>query len=485
MGDIARTLYTADQVRELDRRAIEDSGIAGITLMRRAAGATVDALLARWPGVRSVGVYCGSGNNAGDGYIAAGLLADRGIDVRVVSLGNPNKLGTDARAALRFCERSPAAVADSATDCDVLVDALLGTGISGDVRADYVAAIRQINSAGRPVVSVDVPSGLSVDSGQILGIAVRASVTVTFIGVKRGLLTGAGPDCCGELVFADLDVPAEVYDDLPPSVRQLDFGECLALLDAREQGSFKNNFGHLLVAGGDVTMCGAVSMAAEAALRTGAGLVSVATAASNVAPILARRPELMVRGVSTDEELDPLIDRASCFVLGPGLGTGEWGRWLFDRLIASGKPGVLDADGLNLLAERPRAQPSLILTPHPGEASRLLGGREWLDDRFAAVNELGRRYGGVVLLKGVGTLITGPGGASLCPYGNPGMATAGMGDVLSGIIGGLLAQGMAPQHAAELGATLHASAADVAAARDGMRGLIATDLMAHVRALLG
>ncbi len=485
MTDMPEALYTASQVRELDRRAIEGCGIPGITLMRRAAGATVAALFERWPDVRSVGVYCGSGNNAGDGYIVAGILADRGIDVRVVIRGDPLKLGADARLALQFCQGSRAEMAETAADCDVLVDALLGTGLSGEVRPEYVVAIEEINRAGKPIVSVDVPSGLSADSGQILGVAVRASVTVSFIGLKRGLMTGAGPDYCGELVFDHLGVPAEVYDGLPPSARRLDFDSCRARLSIRNRSAFKNDFGHLLVVGGDAGMGGAVSMAAEAALRTGAGLVSVATSPVNVTPILARRPELMVRGVTTDEELDGLIDRAGCFVLGPGLGTGEWGRWLFNRLISSGKPGVLDADGLNLLAEEPRPVSSLVLTPHPGEAARLLGSREWLADRFVAVSEINDRYRGVALLKGVGTLITGPEGLSVCPYGNPGMATAGMGDVLAGIIGGLLAQGMTPQHAAELGAVLHASAADVAAQRDGMHGLIATDLMADIRTLLG
>jgi len=471
-------LYSAEQVRHFDRVVIDDYGISGLTLMRRAAEATVDVADELWPDLISVAVFCGSGNNAGDGYIVAGLMADRGIDVKVIVVGDPKKLGDDAAAARRFCETTTAQFVDQMTDQELIIDALLGIGLSGAVSSQYAQVIDQINDSRKPVLAVDIPSGLSADSGNVLGTAVRASATVTFIARKLGLFTGRGPALCGDIYCADLDVPNEIFHT--SNVQLLDIEDCH--LPPRETDAYKNNFGHVLVVGGDEGMGGAVMLASEAALRVGAGLVSVATRPDNALALCSRRPEVMARGVSNDSELDPLIARASHIVMGPGLGQSDWSRWLFDRVLQTGKPGVMDADALNLLSSRSVTLDDWVLTPHKGEAARLLGDMD--ENRFVAADAIQKKFGGVTVLKGAGTLITDGRVTSVCPYGNPGMATAGMGDVLSGVIGGLLGQGLSPLAAAQTGVVFHAYAGDQAA-RQGQRGMIATDVIPIIRMLVG
>jgi NAD(P)H-hydrate epimerase len=342
-------------------------------------------------------------------------------------------------------------------------------------------------------VAVDIPSGLCSDSGCVRGVAVHAAHTVTFIGRKRGLYTAAARDHCGELHFDALGVPGEVHETVPAGAELLSLGALLAALPPRARTAHKGHFGHVLVIGGGRGMAGAAAMAAESAARCGAGLVSLATWPGNVAATVARRPEVMAHGVAHGHELEPLLARASVLVIGPGLGRGPWAQQLLVRALATGKPAVLDADALNAIAdgevpaELPRAQ--CVVTPHPGEAARLLGtttpGIE--ADRFAALQRLRALFPGAVVLKGAGTLVASGaagGRTGVCPYGNPGMASGGMGDVLSGVLGALLAQGLVPGDAARLGVCLHARAADLAAAAEGERGLLATDLVPWLRRLL-
>ncbi len=482
------SLYTTAQVRELDRLAIEEEGIPGLTLMRRAAQACLETIEATWARTKTVTVFCGSGNNAGDGYILAGMLTERGRDVQVVVVGDPDKLGDDASAAWEYCRASGARIetfeAETRVTGELLIDALLGTGLSGEVRERYRHAIERINDSGHPVVSIDIPSGLSADTGSELGAAVRATATVTFIGIKRGLLTNQGPEAVGRLIFARLGVPDTVYAGVPADTIKLARDRNLPRLPRRRRNAHKGDFGHVLIVGGDAGMGGAVAMAGEAALRTGAGLVSIATHPVHAGNMIARRPELMIRGVESPAAVEPLLARATTLVLGPGLGTSDWSRAMFDRMMEAGLPMIVDADGLNLLSSRDMSRQDWILTPHPGEASRLLEGADVVSDRFYAVRELQARYGGVVLLKGAGTLICGGDRILLCPWGNPGMSTAGMGDILSGILGGLRAQGLGLEGAAALGAAVHAMAGDLEAEKKGEHGMIATDLIPVVRQLL-
>jgi NAD(P)H-hydrate epimerase len=339
------------------------------------------------------------------------------------------------------------------------------------------------------VLAIDIPSGLCSDTGRRLGTAVRADTTITFIGIKQGLLTGAAPDHCGRIHFASLDVPDEVYDRVSAACRRLDLEEQLTRLPAVPVTAHKGSFGHALVVGGELGMAGAAIMAAEAAARCGAGLVSAATRAANLAGFNARRPEVMAHGIEARGELESLLRRATAVAVGPGLGRNAWGEQLLQRVTETALPLVLDADALNLLAAgrvvENSARGQWILTPHPGEAARLLDTdvATVQADRFAAVREMQARYGGVVVLKGAGTLVADGETIALCPYGNPGMASGGMGDVLSGVMAALLAQGLPLRDAACLGVCLHGAAADRAAA-EGLRGLLATDLVPFLRRLV-
>lgn len=501
MATFPDRLYTADQIRALDRCAIEAHNIPGITLMKRAGLFALDTLLARWPQPTLITVICGSGNNGGDGYIVAGAAAQRGLPVRVVSLGALEKLTADGQRARAFAEAQGVAMTpfgDNTGFADgVLVDALLGIGVAGEVREATRVAIQAINRSGLPTLALDIPSGLCSDTGCELGVAVRAQVTASFIGLKRGLYTGRGPAVCGDIVYSDLGVPDAVYDAAHASAVRLELSVVCRSLQPRQRDAHKGHFGHVLVIGGDNGYGGAVAMAAEAALRVGAGLVSVATRAQHVPALLARRPELMVNGVASGQELEPLLSGPTHLVIGPGLGRSPWSEQMLQQALNSGLPMVVDADALNILAVGRIGcggvdTRSWVLTPHPGEAARLLGvtTAQVQQDRFAAAQNLWQRYPGTVLLKGAGTLLYDGenSGAqplfAICTQGNPGMASGGMGDVLSGVIGGLMAQGLTPADAARLGACVHGAAADRAAAVGGERGLLATDLMPHLRRLV-
>jgi ADP-dependent NAD(P)H-hydrate dehydratase / NAD(P)H-hydrate epimerase len=484
-------LYTAAECRELDRLAIENHRMPGFELMFRAGRAAFGALQERWPDARHVAVCCGKGNNAGDGYIVAGLAIGSGLGVTLWQLGDPQALQGDAARARDWALTrgvAPRPGPPPALDADVIVDALLGTGIRGAVSGDFASCIEAINGAGRPVLAIDIPSGISADTGAAAGAAVRADVTVTFIGRKIGLHTGAGAAHAGDLVFDDLGVPSAVYRSVP-GLPLLDY---LALpqrfrLPPRDAGAYKHALGHVVVVGGDLGMGGAPLMAAEAALRVGAGMVSVLTRAGHRPAILARRPEIMVVDADDAAARRAVLEKARCLVVGPGLGQEEWGRSLLVDALAVARPVVLDADGLNNLATMGLdVQGPAIVTPHVAEAARLLGCGvpEVQADRLAAALALARRVGGVAVLKGAGSVIAAERLVGVCAHGNPGMASAGMGDVLSGIIGGLLAQGLELSASAAAGTCLHSLAADRAAARLGQRSLLALDLLEPMIAIL-
>lgn len=491
----SHNVYTVAEIRQLDAAAIAD-GVPGIQLMKRAALAAFTLLLERFPEPEQITIYCGSGNNAGDGYVLAALAAQRCLPVHVIQVGDPNKLTSDAQLAYQFALQEKVSMqvfsATVAPKMGVVVDALLGIGLTSEPKAQFALAIEQINHTHLPVVALDIPSGLAVDTGTIQSVAVAAKLTVTFIGLKRGLLTGRGPAVCGEICLAELDIPEQLYRQIIPSVQVLALGKLLPSLPPRAADAHKGHFGHVLVIGGDTGYGGAALMAAEAAARTGAGLVSIATRPEHIPAILARRPEIMACGVVSGQELEPWLTRPTVLVVGPGLGRSPWSEQMLQQAFASGLPMVLDADALNILAAG-RVIPAgtqrdnWLLTPHPGEAARLLDVTtfEVQADRFMFVQALQQRYGGTVILKGAGSLIASKGAAlGIVTEGNPGMATGGMGDMLSGILGGLLAQGVGFTEAAQLGACLHAEAADLAAQEIGERSLLATDLIPYLCQLL-
>lgn len=487
---LPHALYRAEQVRELDRTTIEDHGIPGAELMERAGAGAYRLLRERWPNARDITLLCGAGNNGGDGYVVARLARGDGLTVRVLQLGDPGRLRGDALAmadAWRASggELEPYQRLPQRTD--LVVDALLGTGLEREVEGDWARAVDAVNTHPAPVLAIDVPTGLHADTGRVLGTAVRAQATVSFIGLKQGMFTGAGPDCCGEIRFDALQVPAVVYSREILSARRLDWDKQAGLLGPRCRDAHKGDFGHVLVVGGAPGFSGAARLTGEGALRAGAGLVTIATHPQHAPYINAARPELMVRGIEDPSDLVQLLDRATVVAAGPGLGQGAWGVGLLDRVLATDLPLVLDADGLNLLAASPQRRNGWILTPHPGEAARLLdcSTGDVQSDRFTAVRRLQERFGGVVLLKGAGSLVFGPSRKppGVCSQGNPGMAGGGSGDVLTGIVAALLAQGLTLEDAASCGVCLHAAAGDAAAA-GGERGMLAGDLIQEIRPLL-
>ncbi len=516
---LPRALYRAAQVRELDRLAIEEYGIAGRALMERAGESAWRRLQDLWPEAKRLVVVCGPGNNGGDGFVLARCAHEAGYAVTVLLLCARERLRGDARSACEDMERAgltPRVCGPSGlrpdlelgselapelgpelAGAEVVVDALLGTGLDRPVEGVWREAIEAVNAAPAPVLALDVPSGLDADRGTVWGVAVEAQATVTFIGLKQGLFTAAGPDHCGRLFYEDLQVPPQLFDRVPPAAERLDWEAVRAWLPPRPRAAHKGHFGHVLVVGGAPGLSGAAHLAAAAAARCGAGLVTVATHPCHAAVLNVGRPELMVHGVADGRKLRALLSRATVVAVGPGLGRSAWGRALLDTLLdaleeGSGVPLVVDADALWALAGRSVRREDWILTPHPGEAARLLGlesARAVQQDRFAALEALQRRFGGVCVLKGNGTLIgekgAGEGGhpVGLCHGGNPGMASGGMGDVLTGVIAAAVAQGLPLERAARFGVCLHAAAGD-RAARAGARGLLAGDLLEQLQALL-
>ena len=487
MGTLPGKLFLAKQVRALDEHIIKDIGVPGYELMNRAARASIDALQGRWPDGRLL-VVCGAGNNAGDGYVVARLALEAGRAAEVCALVDPDKLGGDAATAYRDYVAAGGVVTQwqgqLQADDAVIVDGLLGTGLDRTVAGVFADAVEAINQCGRPVIALDIPSGLNADTGCVMGVAVSADLTITFVGLKVGLLTGRGPALTGTLVFDGLGAPADIFDIEKPSARRLTDSLVQECLPRRPRDAHKGLSGHVLIIGGGPGMAGAARLAGESALRAGAGLVSVATLEEHVTAIIGDRPELMARGVSDESDLQPLIDRADVIAIGPGLAQTEWSQRMLSIALASDLPLVADADALNLLSRQPCVREDWVLTPHPGEAARLLGTSTQViqSDRLAAAKQLSKRFGALIVLKGAGSIVRETGGASwICNHGNPGMAVAGMGDVLTGVIAGIAAQCRDLAAATRCGVLIHARAGDDAVAVAGERGLLASDLFPHIR----
>ena len=484
-------IYSAAQARALDAWEVEKRRVPSFTLMTRAAEAALKLLRARWPQAKRVAVVCGAGNNGGDGYVLARLAHAAGLEALVLAATPPDKLSGDARRAqaewLAAGGHAHPFAADALSGSDVVVDGLLGIGLKGPPRAETLTVIRAINAAKRPVLALDIPSGVDADSGAVYETAVRAEITLSFVGLKSGLFLGAGPEYAGVVLLDDLGVVAPAQPQFAPLLRRIDAAEIAANLPPRPRAAHKGDSGRVLIVGGGSGMPGALRLAGAAALRVGAGLVTVAGLPENLVAVSAAASELIYLPTSSVTSLDAALRATDVFAIGPGLGQGDWAQRLWAQALrAEAVPAVVDADALNLLALNPVKLPAdWIITPHPGEAARLLGlpVAEVQRDRLAAVRELAARYGAVAVLKGAGTLVASTGAdaeISICERGNPGMATAGMGDVLTGVIAGLRAQLGDSSRAARVGVLVHALAGD-SAAQAGQRGLIASDVIAELR----
>lgn len=490
MDALPTEIYSVATVRDIDRTAIEEKGVPGYTLMTRAGAAAVAETLATFPAARNWQVVCGAGNNAGDGYVVARLAASEGIAVAVLAVTTPAALVGDAAtahadfvAAGGEVSSWAGALAPAAT---LIVDALLGSGLTRDVDGDFVAVVDAINAAGVPVVALDIPTGLNGDTGAVMGNAVRADLTITFVGLKQGLFLGQGSAYRGDLRFSGLEIETACYVGKPFELQRITSERTAKLLPRRRRTAHKGDFGHVLVVGGGAGMPGAVVLCGEAALRTGAGRVSVATDTSHAVAVVNDRPELMARGIDCAADLEVLLLNSDVIAVGPGLGRSKWANELMQAIEHAKHASVWDADALNWLAGHPKRCEHRIITPHPGEAATLLGVStvDVQADRRAAVEQLQERYGGVAVLKGAGTLVKSASGVPwISTSGNPGMAAPGMGDVLTGIIAALLGQGLSLENAATTGVEIHAQVGDLAALK-GERGMMASDLLAELRSVV-
>jgi hydroxyethylthiazole kinase-like uncharacterized protein yjeF len=500
---LAHKIVSSEQVRTIEPKAAQIAGCSMFELMQRAGEAAFKALKQAWPNAMNIIVVAGNGNNAGDGYVLAKLAKQQGINVVVICEQPERELIGDAKQAQLEWQQQGGETQQFAeldyTQFDVVVDALLGTGVTGEVKPAFQAVIQQINRANIPVLSIDLPSGMFANTGQALPLCIDADVTITFIATKPGLVSGIGKEFCGKLIFADLGVGKEFFDIARSGAQLVDWS-MLQSLQSRPVHGHKGSFGKLLCIGGNQGMAGAIRLSAEAALRCGVGLVKVYCHESSSISISAGRPEIML----THKELEAALEWCSCIVVGPGLGQDNWAHQqfssLFEYLKHHPKPLVIDADGLNLLAaikDKAAVQntlarlPELVLTPHPGEASRLLNCNiaKIESDRYLSSQHIAQKYQSVCVLKGAGTIIQMQElhqvrGCFVCKGGNPGMATAGMGDLLTGVVGAFLAQGFTSQKAAVYGVCAHAEAGDRVAIQYGQRGMIASDLLQPLRAIV-
>jgi NAD(P)H-hydrate epimerase len=486
-------VHTVEEVRALEAALARDHDLSPALLMARAGTALLRCLRANWPEARRVLIVAGTGNNGGDGYVLARLLKERGgIDVQVVASGDAR--AEPALAAVTAWRNAGGETGSWSAGTklpltDLIVDALFGIGLSRPPDAMPAALIEALNAHGAPILAVDVPSGIDADSGAAPGVAVRAARTLCLLARKRGLHTGIAVDHAGAISFDALNVPEVGIDDTAiigasaTGGRLLQRSDMTRWLPPRRRNAHKGDHGHVLIVGGDAGMSGAVRLAGCAALRSGAGWVSVATRAAHTDVLTTDRPEMMVHGVEDAPALAPLLARADAIAVGPGMGQGAWAQSMFERVLHAHSTIVVDADALNLLAKSPRSLGRrAVLTPHPGEAARLLGceTRQVEADRLGAARSLARRFEAVVVLKGAGTLIDDGERCFICPYGNPGMASGGMGDALAGVIAAFVGQGLPLFDAACVAVLAHALAGD-AAAVTGERGLLAGDLIERLR----
>lgn len=480
-------LYTINQIRDIEKRALSH-GISGETLMERAGHAAGNCLTQQFPSMKRLIIFCGGGNNGGDGYALASIAHKKGIPVAIRFIDHPEKLKNEAKLFFDHCQSLPIEIQPfdfhEKLQADIFVDALLGIGIQGTIRDPVAKAITYLNQSKIPILSLDIPSGLNADTGHTLGSVVNATKTITFIGLKPGLFTAEGKDCCGDILCDSLNLPGPLFDITAPYGQLIFSSDFASFLPPRKKNTHKGDYGRVLIVGGDHGMYGAPFITALGALRSGSGMVSTATHRS---ACLDFQPEIMSHSIKTARQLQPLLEWASVIVLGPGLGQSAWSQKIFKKVIQAQRPMIMDADGLRWLAKFPAQSNNWILTPHPGEAAQLLQipVETVQENRFEAARLIQKKYGGITVLKGAGTLIANDTGSlSITPLGNPGMASGGMGDLLAGIIAGLAAQHVPNSIAASLGACLHAEAGDLAAKEEGERGLLATDLLPYLRRLV-
>jgi len=481
MYKLLMLLYNTKTVYEMDRSAVKTDGLAEIELMRRAGQRVWQEITSRWPELSCITVFAGSGNNGGDAYVVALAAKAQGVEVQFISKGDlANQSDTTIHFRELWQQAGGGITAWNHQEIlgQVIVDGLLGIGLARELDKDWQSLIIAINQSPAARVAIDIPSGLNANTGMAQPCAVIANLTVTFIGIKTGQYLADGPDYCGELIFYDLGVSSRIAEDLTPTLVVLG-RDNIKLPEKRKRNSHKNKFGHLLIVGGDNGMAGAASLAALAALRTGAGLVTVLVH-PECAHSLSVVPELMVLGW---DSIDEKLEQATVILVGPGLGASEAAKDCLKKIQACNKPIVVDAGALDSEFLRTLASDQVVITPHPGEAAGLLSTStsEIQSDRLRASLQLVDAFGVVSVLKGSGSIVQQ---AESIPAiniaGNPGMASAGMGDVLAGMIAALMGQSLTPFDAAKTAVLIHALGAEDYASDNDETGLIASDIVQRI-----
>lgn len=507
-------LVNAEQMQKMDRETIEEFGIPGIVLMESAGRGAFDIIMQKFSDIRSmeVCVLAGRGNNGGDAFVIARYLMEQGIAVNIFLLSAIDKVKGDARTNLELARKLAAKhtnaslteVPDAETfeelkeellDHDLFVDGLLGTGLTSDVRGFFKDVIDTVNLSGQPVFSIDIPSGLNADTGKPCGTAIRATATATFGHAKTGHILPPGDGYTGTPTVIDIGIPGFISDKHHGGVSLLETEDVKSLFHPRVNTSHKGDYGHAFILAGSPGKTGAAALAANAAARTGAGLVTLGVPEGSNAAVEPQVTEPMTYPLSQDADgcvdeaayyrVVDLLKEKTAFAFGPGSGTGTGPTSLLKKLIKTVEiPFVIDADGLNIIAEQPdilkEAAAQIILTPHPGEMARLTGqtAKQVQENRLTCAREFADQYGVILVLKGAKTVIAIPDGpAFICPAGNPGMATGGMGDVLTGIIAGLAARGFTPETAAAAGVHIHALSGDLLAEESSGPGFLASDML--------
>lgn len=485
-ASIPHSIWPAGELKRAEQEAADSLGITLYELMQRAGQAAFTVAREHYPGAQHWLILCGHGNNGGDGYVVARLAAAAGIEVTLLAQESDKPLPEEAHAAREaWLDAGGAIHAPTLAwpeGVALIIDGLLGTGLTDAPREHIAALIEHANQHPAPVLALDIPSGLLAQTGATPGAVINAAHTLTFIALKPGLLTGKARDVVGQLHHHALGLESWLAGQ-ETHITRFDATQLADWLPPRRPTSHKGDNGRLVIVGGDHGTAGAIRMTGEAALRTGAGLVRVLTRSENIGPIITARPELMVHEL-TAQSLEESLEWADVVVVGPGLGQQAWGKDALRKIENFRKPMLWDADALNLLAINPDKRHNRILTPHPGEAARLLNCSvaEIESDRLLSARRLVKRYGGVVVLKGAGTVIACENGETgIIDAGNAGMGSGGMGDVLSGIIGALAGQKFSLYDAACAGCVAHGTAADRLAARYGTRGMLATDLFSTLR----
>jgi len=499
-------LYTASETRKIDNLAIKEKGISGYSLMQMAAEFTLDVILREFSPVEELIIFCSKGKNSGDGFLLGSFAKEFGLEVTIVMSNTSNVIKGVSRKAFEEMKDAKVKIISTksveklkVSNKTVIVDALIGTGLKGNLRKNIKESILALNKLGvkLPVLSLDIPSGVNPDTGDADDIAVYADITATFVAQKRGCFTSVGKKFSGEIIYSDLEIPKNLFSKITSTSYVVDYENSISKAVYREQDAHKGHFGNVVIVGGDRGLGGAGLLSSRAAVYSGAGLTSLVTRPEHVSASLVSCPEVMVKGVDSGQDIEEHLVKPDVIAIGPGLGQSAWSEQMIQRVFWEAEKRdvsvIMDADALNLLTKLKLSSnlpKRLILTPHPGEAARLLNTSVAVieSNRFSAAAKIQKKFNATVVLKGSGTVICHKSGGTqkwgICDSGNPGMATGGMGDVLTGIIAGLLAQGLTLKEAAEAGVDIHAKAADQASLEFGEAGLTSSDVINELKYLL-